>query len=161
MTYEKSIQFTMEWKVQPAAQGTGWMVQSVGDSVDVGEPIFCPTSNDVESLIAWEKEIFTAGLKHATAGVAARTPRDLPDTQRGLYRKYELRKIERTPRWEDGRFVRAEDSVPTDGEFFALRETDPFAPSALREYASVCKYEYRTLAEDLEAMAQRWENKNT
>lgn len=72
-----------------------------------------------------------------------------PDKQRGLYRKYELRRVN-----EDGslRYVVAD-------PFFVLRyTTDPHARVALEAYADSCRDEYPVLADDLyHALGIRYE----
>jgi len=71
------------------------------------------------------------------------------DKDRGLYPKYEVRKL---IRYTD---QRGEESMipsptPLDEPFFVLRyTTDPSAWTALAEYANSCAADYPTLAEDL------------
>lgn len=63
-----------------------------------------------------------------------------PDQDRGLYRKYELLRVN-----EDGS-LRYQVTDP----FFALRfATDPYAIPALAAYADACEAEFPALAADL------------
>lgn len=62
-----------------------------------------------------------------------------PDTQRGLYGKYRVEKVNGKP----------------IGECFVLERHDPHALSALRAYAESCAAEYPSLATDLAIMADR------
>lgn len=72
-----------------------------------------------------------------------------PDTERGLYPKYEVRKL---IRYTD---QRGEESMipsptPLQEPFFVLRyTTDPHAWAALNEYASSCSLDYPQLSRDL------------
>lgn len=63
-----------------------------------------------------------------------------PDTQRGLYGKYRVEKINGKP----------------IGACFVLEEHDPHAIAALRAYANSCARDYPSLATDLAVMADRW-----
>lgn len=78
---------------------------------------------------------------------------DDPDRNRGLYRKYEVRKViaQRDQRGEMGQVL-----VPITGEYFVMRETDPHAIAAINAYAQSCKDDYPTLAVELTDMAHRW-----
>jgi hypothetical protein len=75
-----------------------------------------------------------------------------PDTQCGLYRKYEVRKVKQEPD-QRGEMV---DVLVDPGECFVLNHNDPHAIGALRMYALTCKDQYPQLAKDLNAMADRW-----
>lgn len=66
--------------------------------------------------------------------------RKLDDTERGLYHKYDVRRV-------DGKPV---------GECFVLAHDDPYAAIALRNYAIHCAKTHPQLSEDLTAMARRW-----
>lgn len=63
-----------------------------------------------------------------------------PDTERGLYGKYRVEKVNGKP----------------VGQCFVLEERDPHAVAALRAYAESCIGEFPRLATDLEDMADRW-----
>ena len=68
-----------------------------------------------------------------------------PDTERGLYRKYELFRVSETD--PDHRFQ-------VFDPFFVLRfTTDPFAVAAVAAYADACEYAYPQLASDLRRSA--------
>lgn len=67
-------------------------------------------------------------------------PNATPDTERGLYRKYELFRVNEDP---DHHFQICE-------PFFVLRyATDPHARAALVAYAESCRKDYPQLADDL------------
>jgi hypothetical protein len=63
-----------------------------------------------------------------------------PDTERGLYGKYRVEKVNGKP----------------VGECFVLEAHDPHAIAALRAYALSCAGDFGKLADDLELMADRW-----
>lgn len=65
-----------------------------------------------------------------------------PDKVRGLYPKYEVRKLNGKP----------------VGPCFVLEASDPHAPAALRAYAMSCSDEYAPLSRDLQNMADAWES---
>ena len=65
-----------------------------------------------------------------------------PDTERGLYGKYRVEKVNGKP----------------VGECFVLEQHDPHAIAALRAYAESCHEEYGPLAADVLDMADRWED---
>jgi hypothetical protein len=64
-----------------------------------------------------------------------------PDTERGLYGKYRVEKVNGKP----------------VGECFVLEQHDPHAIAALRAYADSCAGNFDSLAFDLWAMSDRWE----
>ncbi len=64
-----------------------------------------------------------------------------PDTDRGLYGKYRVEKVNGKP----------------IGECFVLEASDPFAVDALRAYAESCVEQFTPLAADLFDMADRWQ----
>jgi hypothetical protein len=64
-----------------------------------------------------------------------------PDTERGLYGKYRVEKVNGKP----------------IGEAFVLEQHDPHAVAALRAYAESCVAEFPSLATDLSLMADRWQ----
>jgi hypothetical protein len=66
-----------------------------------------------------------------------------PDTERGLYGKYRVEKVNGKP----------------VGECFVLEQNDPHATAALRCYAASCMVAFPTLATDLQFMADRWESR--
>lgn len=68
-----------------------------------------------------------------------------PDTQRGLYGKYRVEKVNGKP----------------VGECFVLEASDPLAIPALHAYADYCAAAYPQLAADLIAMANRWHDSHT
>lgn len=76
-----------------------------------------------------------------------------PDTQRGLYRKYDVRKVKYET---DQRGDQTEVLVPLTEECFVLKASDPYAVIALAAYAGACKDTYPLLASDLMGMARRW-----
>jgi hypothetical protein len=76
-----------------------------------------------------------------------------PDRARGLYRKYEVRKVMRST---DQRGEGVETLVPITGDYFVLREADPYAIAAINAYANACSDRYPTLAVELTDMAHRW-----
>lgn len=70
------------------------------------------------------------------------------DRQRGLYRKYELHRVN-----EDGTH-----RFQVFDPFFVLRyTTDPHAAVALKAYADSCEHDYPALAADLRAALARAE----
>lgn len=72
-----------------------------------------------------------------------------PDRDRGLYPKYEVRKIMRTV---DQRGEEVGVAVPVTSRVFVLNpDRDPHAVDALAAYADSCRDTYRVLAEDLTA----------
>lgn len=75
------------------------------------------------------------------------------DTKRGLYRKYDVRKVTRHM-VSDGEEV--ESLVPVTEPCFVLKAGDPFAPLALEAYAAACVRDYPQLATDLIYMARQW-----
>jgi hypothetical protein len=83
----------------------------------------------------------------------------MPDTDRGLYPKYEVRKL--IPYTDQ----RGEESVipsstPLKEPFFVLRySTDPHAWAALSEYASSCSVTHPALSVDLCAELRKHKEK--
>jgi hypothetical protein len=65
-----------------------------------------------------------------------------PDSERGLYGKYRVEKINGKP----------------VGTCFVLEERDPHAVAALRAYAESCIGDFPRLATDLEDLADCWED---
>lgn len=63
-----------------------------------------------------------------------------PDTERGLYAKYQVRKINGKP----------------IGKCFVLEEHDPFAIAAIRAYADACEATHPLLAGDLRGWSHEW-----
>ena len=79
-----------------------------------------------------------------------------PDTERGLYHKYEVRKLVYGKKWEiiglgpEGRWVPHITYKEADGRCFVLDfDNDPHARVALRAYAQSCANDYPELANDL------------
>ncbi|MEH3142497.1 MAG: hypothetical protein PGN37_20460 [Mycobacterium kyogaense] len=66
-----------------------------------------------------------------------------PDTQRGMYPKYRVEKINGKP----------------VGQCFVLEEHDPHAIAALRAYAESCADQFISLATDLSLMADGWQTR--
>lgn len=70
-----------------------------------------------------------------------------PDTERGLYRKYDVRRVRHQP---DQRGEQVEVLVPVTEPVFVLRyASDPHARKALLAYAESCVEQYPYLADDL------------
>lgn len=78
------------------------------------------------------------------------------DKDRGLYPKYEVRKLIRYTD-QRGEESMAPSPTPLDEPLFVLRyTTDSHAWAALNEYANSCETEYPRLAEDLFAEIHKY-----